>query len=77
MLWFDEGMAQTKNIKAYATYLEERVASYIDLKMDYVVAADDPKRAARLAEMKWESGSALASMQNSTYVIHLQTQLMF
>lgn len=50
------GMAQAQNIKAYATYLEERVAAYRELKTDYVIAADDATTANRLASMKWKEG---------------------
>ena len=50
----NQGMSQTSNIKNYATYLEESVATYRDLKIDYITASDDSTHTDRLSSARWD-----------------------
>ena len=52
-----QGISQTRNIRAYAMYLEERVAAYRDLKMDYV-RVESESTTDRLSKLKWKEGLA-------------------
>ena len=46
-------MDQSKNIKLYAAYLEEKVACYREMQCDYV-RGDSAKE--KLCRMKWKDG---------------------
>jgi phosphatidylinositol-binding clathrin assembly protein len=47
-------MDQTKNIRLYGSYLEERIVSYRDIAMDMIREEDIYNN--RIKDMKWKSG---------------------
>ena len=47
-------MAQVRNIKSYAAYLEEKVAAYRELKRDYIKEGDTIS--IHLRNLSWKEG---------------------
>jgi hypothetical protein len=62
-------MDQTKNIKAYAAYLEEKLAVYRELKVDYLRMETD--QVERMRTLKWQDGlpQELTTMQRQIKVL--------